>query len=63
VEIPHARMAERRFVLVPFAEIAPGAVHPVLKKTIAELLAATPDRSEVRIYKESSPQRLESQSP
>ncbi len=63
VEIPHPRMAERRFVLVPFAEIAPEAVHPVLKKTIAELLAATPDRSQVRIYEESSPQRLKPQSP
>lgn len=48
LEIPHPRMAERRFVLVPFAEIAPGVRHPVLKKTIAELLAETPDRSEVR---------------
>jgi 2-amino-4-hydroxy-6-hydroxymethyldihydropteridine diphosphokinase len=50
LEIPHPRMAERRFVLVPFAEIAPGAVHPVLKKTIAEMLAETPDKSEVRLF-------------
>jgi len=51
LEIPHPRMAERRFVLVPFAEIAPGAMHPVLKTTVAELLAATPDRSEVRPWR------------
>jgi 2-amino-4-hydroxy-6-hydroxymethyldihydropteridine diphosphokinase len=53
LEIPHPRMAERRFVLVPFAEIAPGARHPVLKKTVAELLAGTPDRSEVRLWTKS----------
>jgi 7,8-dihydro-6-hydroxymethylpterin-pyrophosphokinase len=50
LEIPHPRMAERRFVLVPFAEIAPGARHPILKETIAELLTATPDRSQVRRF-------------
>jgi 2-amino-4-hydroxy-6-hydroxymethyldihydropteridine diphosphokinase len=48
LQIPHPRMAERRFVLVPFNEIAPGAWHTALRKTIAELLEATPDRSEVR---------------
>jgi 2-amino-4-hydroxy-6-hydroxymethyldihydropteridine diphosphokinase len=54
LEIPHPRMAQRRFVLVPFAEIAPEARHPVFKKTIAELLEETSDRSEVRSYQVKS---------
>lgn len=53
VEIPHPRMTQRRFVLVPFAEIASGVRHPVLQKTIAELLAETQDRSEVRPWSQA----------
>ncbi|HXZ11616.1 MAG TPA: 2-amino-4-hydroxy-6-hydroxymethyldihydropteridine diphosphokinase [Candidatus Sulfotelmatobacter sp.] len=58
LEIPHPRMAERRFVLVPFAEIAPGVRHPILQKTIAELLAETPDRSEVRAWPKELPRKI-----
>lgn len=38
--IPHKQLAKRAFILVPLAEVAPGLVHPVLKKTAIELLGA-----------------------
>lgn len=47
MEIPHPRISERNFVLIPFVEIAPQFAHPVLKKTIKELLDTSPDRKKV----------------
>ncbi len=50
MEIPHPRMAQRRFVLVPLAELAAGLRHPVLGATIAEMIAAAQDKSTVRLW-------------
>ena len=37
--VPHPRMHRRRFVLEPLAELAPRAMHPVLRRSMARLLA------------------------
>ncbi len=46
--IPHPRLQERRFVLVPLAELAPELRHPAIAATVSDLLAACPDSSQVR---------------
>ena len=48
LNIPHPQIVERAFVLVPLAEIAPKLMHPVLHKSVSELLAELPERNEVK---------------
>ena len=54
LEIPHPRMHMRKFVLYPLAEIAPGIVHPFLKKSIKDLLLCCDDKEEPRIFAHKS---------
>ena len=45
--VPHPRLAERAFVLIPLADLAPDLMHPTAGRTIAELAAAAPGRDTV----------------
>jgi 2-amino-4-hydroxy-6-hydroxymethyldihydropteridine diphosphokinase len=49
--IPHPYLPERRFTLTPLVEIARNVIHPVLNKTMQELLTECKDKLEVQIYK------------
>ncbi|HQQ93544.1 MAG TPA: 2-amino-4-hydroxy-6-hydroxymethyldihydropteridine diphosphokinase [Bacteroidia bacterium] len=51
LQIPHPRLASRRFVLVPLCEIAPSLKHPVLGSSIRVLLKRCQDRLAVHPYK------------
>ncbi|NJD59356.1 MAG: 2-amino-4-hydroxy-6-hydroxymethyldihydropteridine diphosphokinase [Anaerolineales bacterium] len=48
--IPHPRMTERAFIIIPLSDIAPDLIHPVAGKTIQQLKAEL-DPSSVRLYK------------
>lgn len=48
LQVPHPHMQERRFVMAPLAEIAPGVVHPILGKTILDIFENITDKLDVK---------------
>ncbi|WP_439505728.1 2-amino-4-hydroxy-6-hydroxymethyldihydropteridine diphosphokinase [Sediminibacterium sp.] len=48
LQLPHPAMHQRRFALIPLVEIASELVHPVIQKTMAELLQECPDQGDVQ---------------
>ena len=50
VTVPHPRLHERRFTLLPLCDIAPDFVHPTMKKTNLQLLDGCQDVGKVNIY-------------
>jgi len=51
--VPHPRLHERRFVLTPLNDIAPDLRHPLLRKSISELLAELPEGEKVILLREA----------
>ena len=53
LEIPHPRLAERAFTLIPLAEVSPNLIHPVLQQTMSDLASRVGGREGVRLWSEA----------
>ncbi|MCH7605155.1 2-amino-4-hydroxy-6-hydroxymethyldihydropteridine diphosphokinase [Patescibacteria group bacterium] len=51
LEIPHPRLQDRSFVLIPLVEVAPRLMHPRLQKTVGSILRELQDQKGVHLYK------------
>ena len=51
LKVPHPEMGNRKFVLLPLAELAPAFMHPLSGSTVSSLLAATPDKKKVMLFR------------
>jgi len=51
LQVPHPRLHERRFVLQPLADLAPDLRHPVMHRTVREMLAGLSSKPVVRLWK------------
>ena len=49
LKVPHPRIAERRFVLLPLSELAPQLIHPALNQSVSELLATAKDTKKIQM--------------
>jgi 7,8-dihydro-6-hydroxymethylpterin-pyrophosphokinase len=50
LDIPHPRIPERAFVLVPLTEIAPEIIHPILNVSLADLLEKVDGKEDVNLW-------------
>jgi 2-amino-4-hydroxy-6-hydroxymethyldihydropteridine diphosphokinase len=55
LSVPHPRIAERRFVLIPLFEIAPDLTHPLTGLTVRQMLESCPDPGRVQLWGLLSP--------
>lgn len=53
LSVPHPEIPNRRFVLIPLSELNPGFLHPVLGKSIKDLLSTSQDNLDVRLLNKS----------